>query len=82
MTAISERLPLSRDVAILIAALFIVAILIGGTAYTWERFGSLPLLSLTYLLQQLQIGAFLGIVAAGMIWSSSSPRSISRRRGR
>ena len=59
-------LKLSRDDRpILIAALFIVAILIAGTGYTMSRFGSAPLLSPNYLLQQLQIGAFLGIVAAG-----------------
>lgn len=68
MTAIPAHLTLSRDDRpILIAALFVVAILIAGTAYTLERFGSAPLLSPTYLLQQLQIGAFLGIVAAGMM---------------
>ncbi len=68
MTALPARLAPSRDDRpILIAALFIVAILIAGTAYTWERFGSAPLVSPTYLLQQLQIGAFLGIVAAGMM---------------
>ena len=68
MTAIPARLSLSRDDRpIFIAALFVVAILIAGTAYTLERFGSAPLLSPNYLLQQLQIGAFLGIVAAGMM---------------
>lgn len=68
MTAIPARLTLSRDYQpILIAACFIVAILVAGTAYTWQRFGSAPLLSPNYLLQQLQIGAFLGIVAAGMM---------------
>ncbi len=71
MTAIQagrSTLSLSRDdKPIVIAALFIIAILIGGTAYTWTRFGSAPLLSPNYLLQQLQIGAFLGIVAAGMM---------------
>jgi ribose transport system permease protein len=61
-------LSLSRDDRpIAIAALFVVAILVAGTIYTWERFGSAPLLSPNYLLQQLQIGAFLGIVAAGMM---------------
>src|SRR5580698_124030 len=61
-------LGLSRDDRpILIAALFILVILVAGTAYTWQRFGSAPLLSPTYLLQQLQIGAFLGIVSAGMM---------------
>jgi ribose transport system permease protein len=68
MTVIPARLTLSRDDRpILIAAFFIVAILIAGTAYTWERLGSAPLISPVYLLQQLQIGAFLGIVAAGMM---------------
>jgi ribose transport system permease protein len=68
VTALSLILKPSReDRPILIAALFIVAILIAGTAYTLERFGSAPLLSPNYLLQQLQIGAFLGIVAAGMM---------------
>src|SRR5579863_7190326 len=68
VTAIPARLSLSRDDRpIFIAALFVVAILIAGTAYTLERFGSAPLLSPNYLLQQLQIGAFLGIVAAGMM---------------
>jgi len=68
VTALSIILKPSReDRPILIAALFIVAILVAGTAYTLERFGSAPLLSPNYLLQQLQIGAFLGIVAAGMM---------------
>jgi ribose transport system permease protein len=64
----SASLSLSRDDRpILIAALFILVILVAGTIYTFARFGSAPLLSPTYLLQQLQIGAFLGIVAAGMM---------------
>ena len=64
----SASLSLSRDDRpIFIAALFIVAILIAGTVYTVTRFGSAPLLSPEYLLQQLQIGAFLGIVAAGQM---------------
>ncbi|TMJ17927.1 MAG: ABC transporter permease, partial [Alphaproteobacteria bacterium] len=61
------NLGLSRDDRpILIASLFILVILVAGTAYTIARFGSAPLLQPAYLLQQLQIGAFLGIVAAGM----------------
>jgi len=61
-------LALPRDMRpILISASFIVVILIAGTAYTLSRFGSAPLLQPTYLLQQLQIGSFLGIVAAGMM---------------
>ena len=64
MSAFALRL--SRDDRpILIAALFILVILVCGTAYTMSRFGSAPLLSPNYLMQQLQIGAFLGIVAAG-----------------
>ena len=68
MTVIPTNLMPSRDDRpIVIAALFIVAILIAGTAYTMQRFGSAPLLSPNYLLQQLQIGAFLGVVAAGQM---------------
>ena len=68
MSTFSVILKPSRDDRpILIAALFIVAILIAGTGYTWQRFGSAPLLSPNYLLQQLQIGAFLGIIAAGQM---------------
>ena len=66
MSAFALRL--SRDDRpILIAALFILVILVAGTAYTMQRFGSAPLLSPNYLMQQLQIGAFLGIVAAGQM---------------
>jgi ribose transport system permease protein len=68
VTALPAILKPSRDDRpILIAALFIVAILIAGTVYTLHRFGSAPLLSPNYLLQQLQIGAFLGVVAAGQM---------------
>ena len=52
---------------ILIASLFIVAILLAGTAYTLSTTGNAPLLSPNYLLQQLQTGSFLGICAAGMM---------------
>jgi ribose transport system permease protein len=55
------------DRPLAISAAFVVAILIVGTAYTLATQGTAPLLSPTYLLQQLQIGAFLGIVAAGMM---------------
>ena len=58
------RLP-PEDRPIAIAALFILAILIAGTAYTLTTSGTVPLLSPGYLLQQLQTGAFLGICAAG-----------------
>jgi ribose transport system permease protein len=68
MSALPLRMKLSRDDRpIAIAGLFILVILVAGTVYTWARFGSAPLISPTYLLLQLQIGAFLGIVAAGMM---------------
>lgn len=52
---------------IVIASLFIVVILLVGTAYTLSTTGTAPLLSPRYLLQQLQTGSFLGICAAGMM---------------
>ncbi len=52
---------------IAIAAGFILVILALGTVYTLHQQGTAPLLSPNYLLQQLQIGAFLGLVAAGMM---------------
>lgn len=52
---------------IVIASLFILVILAVGTVYTLSTQGTATLLSPTYLLQQLQVGAFLGIVAAGMM---------------
>jgi len=68
VTAASLNISLSRDARpILISASFILVILIAGTFYTLSRLGTAPLLSPTYLLQQLQIGSFLGIVAAGMM---------------
>lgn len=51
----------------LIASGFIVVILLLGTIYTLVSHGTAPLLSPNYVLQQLQTGAFLGIVAAGMM---------------
>lgn len=66
--ATPSRFGLSReDKPIAIAAMFIVVILIAGTIYTYMRYGNAPLLSPAYLVQQLQIGSFLGIVAAGMM---------------
>jgi ribose transport system permease protein len=64
MTALLAR-PENRP--ILIAAGFVIVILALGTAYTLSTLGTAPLLSPAYLLQQLQTGAFLGIVAAGMM---------------
>ncbi|HEV2558425.1 MAG TPA: ABC transporter permease [Microvirga sp.] len=42
-------------------------ILLVGTGYTLVTQGSAPLLQPQYLLQQLQVGSFLGIVAAGLM---------------
>jgi ribose transport system permease protein len=55
------------DRPLIIASLFIVAILTVGTAYTMATTGTAPLLTPTYLLLQLQTGAFLGICAAGLM---------------
>lgn len=52
---------------LVIASLFVVVILLVGTAYTLSTAGTAPLLSPKYLLQQLQTGSFLGICAAGMM---------------
>jgi len=52
---------------ILITASFIVLILAIGTAYTLATQGSASFISANYLLQQLQVASFLGIVAAGMM---------------
>ena len=49
------------------AGAFILAILAIGTAYTLITAGSMTLLSPTYLLLQLKVASFLGIVAAGMM---------------
>ncbi len=51
----------------LIAAGFIVAILVCGTAYTLATQGSASFISPAYLLQQLRIAAFLGTIAVGMM---------------
>jgi ribose transport system permease protein len=52
---------------LIISSLFVLVILAVGTGYTLVTQGTMPLLTPNYLLQQLQIGAFLGIVAAGMM---------------
>ena len=57
----------SIDRPTLIASCFCVAILIAGTIYTLYTQGSATFIEPTYLLQQLKIAAFLGIVAAGMM---------------
>jgi ribose transport system permease protein len=51
----------------LIAASFIIVILAVGTVYTLVTQGTASFISPHYLLQQLQVGSFLGIVAAGMM---------------
>ncbi len=55
------------DRPIAIASMFVLVILVFGSGYTLTTQGSLAFLSPVYLLQQLQVGAFLGIVAAGMM---------------
>ncbi len=64
-TALARLHPENRPIAI--AAGFVLVILALGTVYTLHAQGTAPLLSPNYLLQQLQIGAFLGLVAAGMM---------------
>ncbi|WP_137109138.1 ABC transporter permease [Rhodobacter sp. SY28-1] len=57
----------SEDKPLVIAAGFTLVILLIGTGYTLSTQGTAPLLQPTYLLQQLQIGSFLGICAAGLM---------------
>ena len=66
MTAAALRLS-AQDRPIVIASGFILVILALGTVYTLWTQGTASFLSPTYLLQQLQVGSFLGIVAAGMM---------------
>jgi ribose transport system permease protein len=61
------RLVPTLDRPIIIASAFIGLVLAAGTAYTLVTQGTATLLSPGYLLQQLQVGAFLGVVAAGMM---------------
>lgn len=62
-----HRLVSAENKPIAIALAFILVILLIGTGYTLSTTGTAPLLSPNYLLQQLQIGAFLGICAAGIM---------------
>ncbi len=55
------------DKPVAFAAGFVLLILAAGTVYTLATQGSATLLQPNYLLQQLQVGAFLGIVAAGLM---------------
>jgi ribose transport system permease protein len=57
----------SQDKPIVIASGFLLVILAVGTAYTLWTQGTVPLLTPTYLLQQFQIGSYLGICAAGLM---------------
>jgi ribose transport system permease protein len=57
----------SIDRPTLIASLFILVILCAGTVYTVVTSGTASFIAPTYLLQQIKIAAFLGIVAAGMM---------------
>jgi ribose transport system permease protein len=57
----------ANDRPIVVASGFILVILALGTVYTISTQGTASFLSPAYLLQQLQVGAFLGIVAAGMM---------------
>ncbi len=52
---------------ILIALGFTFVIVLVGTVYTLVTQGTAPMLTPSYLFQQLQIGSFLGICAAGMM---------------
>ncbi len=65
--ALATALASNENRPILIAGACIVLILLVGTAYTLYTQGTASFLSPRYLLQQLQVGAFLGIVAAGMM---------------
>jgi ribose transport system permease protein len=56
-----------EDKPLVIALGFTLVILAVGTGYTLTTQGTAPLLQPTYLLQQLQIGSFLGICAAGLM---------------
>jgi ribose transport system permease protein len=56
-----------EDKPLMIALGFTLIILAVGTGYTLTTNGTAPLLQPTYLLQQLQIGSFLGICAAGLM---------------
>ena len=62
-----SELSRSIDRPLLFAGVFIVVILIVGTIYTLAVEGTMTLLSPTYLILQLKVSAFLGIVAAGMM---------------
>jgi ribose transport system permease protein len=64
---VARQLRLNIDRPILINLVFILVVLLLGTGYTMYTQGEASFLRPTYLLQQLQIASFLGIVAAGMM---------------
>jgi ribose transport system permease protein len=57
----------SVDRPILVACGFVILILLAGTVYTMVTQGTATFLSPTYLLQQLKVASFMGVVAAGMM---------------
>jgi ribose transport system permease protein len=57
----------SIDRPILVACGFVILILMAGTAYTMITQGTATFLSPTYLLQQLKVASFMGVIAAGMM---------------
>ncbi|MDE0591233.1 MAG: ABC transporter permease [Thalassovita sp.] len=65
MTLLNFSKPADRPLIIALLTTFVI--LMVGTAYTLTTQGTAPLLTPSYLLQQLQIGSFLGICAAGMM---------------
>lgn len=65
MNPLGRLAPENRPIAV--ALLFVVVIILVGTGYTLSTQGTAPMVSPSYLLQQLQIGSFLGICAAGMM---------------
>ncbi len=65
MTFLNFSKPADRPLIIALLTTFVI--LMVGTAYTLTTQGTAPLLTPSYLLQQLQIGSFLGICAAGMM---------------
>ncbi len=65
MSMVSTAARVDRPVAV--ACVFILLILGVGTAYTMATQGTASFLAPTYLLQQLKVASFLGVVAAGMM---------------
>jgi ribose transport system permease protein len=66
MTALTRRLH-SIDRPVWVALGFILLIMLVGTVYTEATEGTATFISPAYLLQQLKVASFLGLVAAGMM---------------